>query len=95
MAAAGGLCTDCFRGTLRGDVEPAGTVETIHGFPTYVARPENGRQPDGLVVIISDAFGWELRNTRGLADAYARRGPFLVYLPDFEDGQFACAFSDI
>ncbi|KAL1837083.1 hypothetical protein VTJ49DRAFT_4311 [Mycothermus thermophilus] len=80
------LCSDCFRGTLRGDVVPAGTEETIHGRPTYVARPEPGVDPIGTVVIIPDAFGWTLRNTRALADAYARRVPCVVYVPDFMDG---------
>lgn len=94
MAATGGFCTNCFRGTLRGDVEPAGIVETIYGLPAYIARPDNGRQPEGLVVVISDAFGWEFRNTRALADAYARRGPFLVYLPDFQNGQSPYASSE-
>ncbi|KAL2270787.1 hypothetical protein VTJ83DRAFT_158 [Remersonia thermophila] len=80
------LCSDCFRGTLRGDVVPTGAEETIYGRPTYVARPEPGVNPIGTVVIIPDAFGWTLRNTRALADAYARRVPCVVYLPDFMDG---------
>ncbi|GKT91004.1 dienelactone hydrolase family protein [Colletotrichum tofieldiae] len=69
------FCADCFKGTLRGDVEPQGTEETIHGLPTYVARPEPGREPAGVVVILPDACGWKLRNTRALADAYAKRIP--------------------
>ncbi|WQF88564.1 Putative dienelactone hydrolase, alpha/Beta hydrolase [Colletotrichum destructivum] len=80
------FCADCFRGTLRGDVEPQGTEETVHGLPTYVARPEPGREPAGVVVILPDACGWKLRNTRALADAYARRIPAVVLLPDFMNG---------
>jgi hypothetical protein len=87
---ATGFCADCFKGTLRGDVEPAGTVETINGLPTYVARPAADQQPLGVVVIISDAFGWELLNTRALADVYARRGQVLVYVPDFLQGIITC-----
>lgn len=89
-AALGGFCQDCFKGTLRGDAKPTGTVETIHGLPTYVARPDPDSQgePLGVVVIVPDVFGWELLNTRALADSYARRGPFVVYLPDFMDGVF-------
>ena len=81
-----GFCRDCFRGTLRGDVELSGRVETVHGLPTYVAQPPEGTASTGIVVIIPDAYGWELRNTRALADAYARRGSFTVYLPDFMKG---------
>ncbi|KAF6818507.1 dienelactone hydrolase family protein [Colletotrichum sojae] len=80
------FCADCFRGTLRGDVEPQGTEETINGLPTYVARPDGGREPAGVVVIIPDAFGWKLRNTRALADAYAKRIPAVVLLPEFMNG---------
>lgn len=83
---AAGYCKDCFTGTLRGDAKPTGTVETVCGLPAYVARPDPGQQALGIVVILPDAFGWELLNTRALADAYARRGPFLVYLPDFQAG---------
>ena len=80
------VCRDCFAGTLRGDVIPSGKEETIHGIRTYVAGPEPGVEPLGTVVIITDAFGWTLLNTRALADAYARRIPCTVYVPDFMDG---------
>lgn len=84
------LCADCFKGTLHGDVKPQGKEEKIHGLDVYVARPEEGKKPIGLVVIISDIFGWATPNARGLADSYARHGPFLVYVPDFMNG---CASS--
>ncbi|KAI8185397.1 hypothetical protein K4K51_011659 [Colletotrichum sp. SAR 10_75] len=80
------FCADCFKGTLRGDVEPQGTEETVSGLPTYVARPEPGREPAGVVVVIPDVFGWKLRNTRALADAYAKRIPAVVLLPEVMNG---------
>ncbi|KAK3900086.1 protein AIM2 [Staphylotrichum tortipilum] len=80
------MCPDCFTGTLRGDVTPTGTEQTVHGLPTYVALPGDGVAPVGTVVIITDAFGWTLRNTRALADAYAQRVPCTVYVPDFMNG---------
>ncbi|KAK4135878.1 alpha/beta-hydrolase [Trichocladium antarcticum] len=80
------VCRDCFAGTLRGDVTPTGKENTIHGISTYVATPDPGVEPLGTVVIISDAFGWTLHNTRALADAYARRIPCTVYVPDFMNG---------
>ena len=79
-------CANCFTGTLRGDVIPRGREEIIYGLPTYVTFPDPGVQPLGTVVIISDAFGWKLLNTRALADVYAQRVPCIVYVPDFMNG---------
>lgn len=39
----------------------------------------------GIVVIVPDAFGWKLVNTRILADKYAERCQVTVYVPDFMD----------
>jgi dienelactone hydrolase len=77
-------CPDCFTGTLASQ-KPTGVVETIHGLPTYVARPEG--TPKGLVVMIPDAFGWEFVNNRVLSDKYANEGGYLVYLPEFMNGK--------
>ena len=79
-------CQDCFTGTLH-EGTPAGQVRTIHTLPTYVSDPPPGIDPKAIIVIISDAFGWELSNNRVLADAYARRGGYTVYLPDFMNGR--------
>ncbi|KAK0631478.1 Alpha/Beta hydrolase protein [Immersiella caudata] len=79
-------CADCFTGTLRGDLTPSGHETTIHSLPTYIASPPDGITPLGIVVILSDAFGYQLLNTRVLADAYARRVPCTVYVPDFMAG---------
>ncbi|KAK4129702.1 alpha/beta-hydrolase [Parathielavia appendiculata] len=81
------VCRDCFTGTLRGDVTPTGREKTIHSVPTYVVTPDPGVTPLGTVVILTDAFGWKLRNTRALADAYAKRVPCTVYVPDFLEGR--------
>jgi len=78
-------CPDCFRGGITTS-HPTGTETTIHGLSTYVAEPEDGVTPKGLIVIITDAFGWVFPNNRVLADHYAKRGGFLVYCPDFMNG---------
>lgn len=83
------VCPDCFTGTLRGDETPAGHEEVINGLPTYVTRPDAGVEPLGSVVFLTDAFGWKLRNSRVLADAYAKRVPCIVYVPDFMNGSYA------
>ncbi|RFU26228.1 hypothetical protein B7463_g10111, partial [Scytalidium lignicola] len=79
-------CPDCFSGQVREQVL-TGKETTIHGLPTYVAQPAEGVKPKGVVVILTDIFGWKFVNNRGLADRYAKQGNFLVYLPDIMDAQ--------
>lgn len=81
---SGMSCPDCFTGTLH-EGTPVGRVEVIHGLPTYTADPPSRMEPAGIIVIISDAFGWDLPNSRVLADAYAKFG-YIVHLPDFLGG---------
>lgn len=71
------------------DYQPKGTMQTLHGRQTYIARPLNSATPKGIVIIIPDAFGQSFPNNKHLADEYAARGPFLVYLPEFMDGHSA------
>ncbi|TGO81560.1 hypothetical protein BPOR_1105g00040 [Botrytis porri] len=78
-------CPDCFRGGLSTTIA-TGKEIIIHGLPTNVAKPENGNEPKGIVVIITDAFGWNFVNNRVTADRYAKGGEVLVYCPDFMDG---------
>jgi hypothetical protein len=82
---ATGFCRDCFTGRILEDAVLTGTEQTIHGLPTYVTGPGPGASR-GIVVILPDAFGYALNNTRALADAYARRVPCTVYVPDFMAG---------
>jgi hypothetical protein len=81
---SGITCPDCLSGSIK-DGKPSGAVTTIHSLPAYVAHPEG--TPKGLVVLIPDIFGWEISNCRLLADAYAKEGGFLVYLPNFMNGK--------
>jgi dienelactone hydrolase len=83
-------CLDCLSGTISENT-PTGTITTIHNLPTYVAAPEDGVKPKGLVVIITDVFGYGLVNNQALADQYAKKGGFLVYLPDFMGGKLPIA----
>ncbi len=76
-------CPDCASGTVHTGT-PTGTETTIHGLSTYVARPEG--TPKGLIVFIPDAFGWKFVNDRLLADKYAQKGGYLVYMPEIMNG---------
>lgn len=58
----------------------------MHGINVYITRPANNVTPKGIIVFISDAFGWKFINSRLLADKYAAKGQFLVLLPDFMNG---------
>ena len=80
-------CKDCASGVLH-DGTPSGREETIHGLNTYVTHPPSGggAAARAIVVIVPDLFGWKLNNSRVLADRYAERGGYTVYLPDFMDG---------
>jgi dienelactone hydrolase len=79
------VCPDCLSGHIRTET-PTGKVTKIHGLDTYVAEPPAGVKVKGLIIIISDLFGWEFVNSRLLADQYAASGNFIVYLPDFMSG---------
>lgn len=81
------MCSDCAAGALHGGT-PTGTTTTLHGLPTYVAEPAAGAAPKGIIIIIADAFGWELVNNRILADNYASKGGYKVLLPDFFMGHW-------
>jgi len=84
--AAAPLCSACLSGSIHSGT-PTGKEEVIHGLSTYIATPGDGAEPRALIVMIPDAFGWKMVNNRLLCDTYAKKGRFLVYLPDFMNGE--------
>jgi dienelactone hydrolase len=80
-------CPRCFSGHVNPGT-PQGRFETVHGLRTYVAEPPKGKTPVGIVVIVPDAFGVDFVNNQILADHYASAAGFLVYLPDFMEGEY-------
>jgi len=56
----------------------------IHGLNTYVIG--NTTNPKAIIVMYSDIFGLLLPNNKLIADSYAKSGEYLVYLPDFFQG---------
>lgn len=79
-------CRDCVSGAIHTG-KPTGTEITYQGLPTYVTRPDEGTPEKGIIVFITDIFGWEFPNSRLLADKYAKKGGYTVYIPDFMRGQ--------
>ncbi|KAF9885832.1 hypothetical protein FE257_012304 [Aspergillus nanangensis] len=80
-------CPDCFSGHVHTGT-PKGQVTRLHGLDVYVAEPSAG-PVRGIVIIVPDAFGWEFVNNRILADHYAEKGNYKVYLPEFMNGNAA------
>jgi len=80
-------CPQCFSGHVHDDIAPTGREDVVHGRKTYVTEPGDGISPKGIIIIVPDAFGWQFVNNRILADHYASKGKYLVYLPDFMDGR--------
>ncbi|KAI9676975.1 MAG: hypothetical protein M1817_006814 [Caeruleum heppii] len=78
-------CQDCVAGVVRSG-KLSGHETKIHGFDTYISEPKASAPPKGIVVIVCDVFGWTFPNTRLLADDYAKKGNFIVYVPDFTHG---------
>lgn len=84
-------CKDCFTGELTTAI-PSGKEIILHGLNTYIALPsataEDGGKVSakGIIVMIPDAFGWTMPNNRVLCDVYAKKGGYLVLLPDFMSG---------
>ncbi len=77
-------CPSCFTGTIH-EGTPKGNTVTLYDRRIYASVPPSD-DSKGIVVIISDAFGWEFVNVRVLADEMARKGDFQVYIPDFLEG---------
>ncbi|KAK9448585.1 Alpha/Beta hydrolase protein [Limtongia smithiae] len=72
-------CKACITGFFH-DGKPLGSEQSICGYDTYVSPiPE---RPKGVILFLTDIFGWELVNSRLLADTYAKEGNFIVYTPN-------------
>ncbi|KAF2786636.1 alpha/beta-hydrolase [Melanomma pulvis-pyrius CBS 109.77] len=81
-------CPQCFTGHVNPGT-PTGRWETVYGLRTYIAEPAGGKETLGIIVIVPDAFGVDFVNNQILADHYASAAQFLVYLPDFMNGNAA------
>lgn len=80
------VCKDCASGTVHTGT-PTGRVETLHNVPTYITSPPSqDTEIKATIVMIPDAFGWEIVNNRLLCDTYAKRANATVYLPEFQNG---------
>ncbi|KAJ7624656.1 Alpha/Beta hydrolase protein [Roridomyces roridus] len=80
------FCDNCFK-AIQHDGSPEGEMTTLGGVPCYVATPPSGVEypKDKVLLFLTDAWGLELRNSKLLADDYARNG-FKTVVPDLFNG---------
>ncbi|KAF2438487.1 alpha/beta-hydrolase [Karstenula rhodostoma CBS 690.94] len=76
-------CVECISGTIHAGL-PQGSIEPLHGLDTYIIG--NRTNPRAIIVIYSDVFSHNLPNNKLIADSYAKSGEYLVYMPDFFEG---------
>lgn len=67
----------CFRG-FQWDGVPQGNEGKLADSEAYITGDNKQR----AVLILHDALGWQLKNTRLLADHYAKEANATVYLPN-------------
>lgn len=78
-------CAHCVTGHVHAGA-PTGSIETVGGLRTYVARPAaDAAVPKTAVLIATDIFGVDLPNVRLIADGFAARG-LLTFVPDLHGG---------
>jgi dienelactone hydrolase len=80
-------CPSCFTGAIRTGT-PQGTTSTLHGLRTYIASPPTTTSlpSTSTIILLTDAFGFNLPNSFLLADHYASRTGFTVLTPDWIPG---------
>ncbi|KAH9208491.1 dienelactone hydrolase [Leptodontidium sp. 2 PMI_412] len=79
-------CADCFKGSVHDHAKPTGTEEILHGVRTYTASPVDSAASQSTIIFITDAFGFNLINSKILADIYASKSGFCVLVPDIIPG---------
>lgn len=67
----------CLKG-IQWEATPVGYESELAGRRCYVT----GTNSSAAVMIIHDLYGWTFKNTRLLADHYAKEIGATVYLPD-------------
>lgn len=77
-------CPDCFRGGVAVGT-PSGTTESLHGFKTYIAKPQTPTKKS-TIILYTDAFGHLLPNNFLLADALSAKTGLTVLVPDIIPG---------
>lgn len=70
--------TECCIKGFRWEGAPTGEESKLGENDTYIT----GSNKEIAILVVSDVFGWTFKNTRLLADAYAKETGATVYIPD-------------
>ena len=73
---------DCCRKGFQWSGQPSGKEGKVNELDVYIS----GEKQDRAIMICHDALGWKMKNTRLLADHFAKEVGATVYLPDFFHG---------
>ncbi|KAE9364564.1 alpha/beta-hydrolase [Stipitochalara longipes BDJ] len=79
-------CPACFLGAIHTGT-PTGTTTTLHNLTTYITPPPPLPSPSpSTIILLTDAFGFNLPNSFLLADHYAASTGFRVLVPSWIPG---------
>ncbi|VEU19319.1 DEKNAAC100568 [Brettanomyces naardenensis] len=62
---------------------PVGSISEVYGLNTYVI----GKPSETIIIIATDIFGYQLKNTQLVADALHAKTGYQVYIPDLFNGE--------
>lgn len=80
-------CPDCFKGTIHTYASPSGTTTTLHGLNTYITSQESTTNSSkSTIIFLTDAFGFNLVNSKLLADRYSHETGLRILMPDIIPG---------
>ncbi|KAN0099659.1 alpha/beta-hydrolase [Hyaloscypha variabilis] len=78
-------CPACFLGAIHTGT-PTGITTTLHNLPTYISLPPSPSVSKSTIILLTDAFGFNLPNSLLLADHYAVATGFRVLVPSWIPG---------
>ncbi|KAJ7109695.1 Alpha/Beta hydrolase protein [Mycena crocata] len=76
-------CPDCFRGAVL-EGEPTGAIRSDYEGAYFASG--SGETSTRAIILLTDAFGLPLKNSKILADSYAQHLACDVWVPDFFAG---------
>lgn len=77
-------CPDCTTGGILPG-EPTGHISSQGAY--FAAAPSDSPNPKHTIILLTDGFGLNLKNSKILADNFAKELRCDVWVPDYFDGQ--------
>lgn len=79
-------CPSCQEGLVLAG-EPTGTIEAELRGAYFAPAPKSSLPKDYAVLLLTDAFGLPLKNSKLIADELAKQIECDVWIPDLFDGE--------